>query len=463
MVPRHVPGMLSLEELDEIVRRDEIDTVLVAFPDLYGRLVGKRLTARYFLEHGAKHGTHVCNYLLTCDVEMDPVPGYRFANWEAGYGDLLAVPDLRTLRVAAWLPKSALVLCDLVRDPGQAPAEEAPRRMLQRQLERCHQLGLLPLGGSELELYVFNESFDSVRAKHYTGLETAAAYVEDYHLFQGTREEPLMSAIRRGLEGSGVPVESTKGEWGPGQQEINVEYSEALTQADRNAIQKHAAKEIALQQNRAVTFMAKWHEGLAGSSMHVHLSLRDTRTGLPVDGGEAPLGPVEAPEAVRWLLGGMLAHAAALTPFFAPNVSSYKRFQAGTFAPVNIAWSYDNRTAGFRVVGSGTSLRIECRIPGADANPYLVYAALLAAGLDGIENRIEPSPPIQGDSYGHADLPRVPGTLRDAIVALERSDFARRAFGDDVVAHYLHFFRTEQRKFDEVVTDWEKARFFERI
>jgi glutamine synthetase len=454
--------MLDLEGLTEIVRRDEIDTVLVVFPDLYGRLVGKRLTARYFLEH-ASHGTHVCNYLMACDVEMDPVSGYRFANWEGGYGDLLALPDLNTLRVAAWLPKSALVLCNLHREPDHAPVEVSPRRMLQRQVDRAAELGLTAMGGSELELYVFNDSFETVRAKHYTGLELAGTYVEDYHILQCTREEPLMAAIRRGLEASGVPVESTKGEWGPAQQEINVEYCDVLGQADRNVLQKHAAKEIALLQGRAVTFMAKWDETLAGSSMHVHLSLRDSRSGRPVDGGEAPLGPVEAPEALRWALGGMLEHARELTPFFAPNVSSYKRFQAGTFAPVNVAWSYDNRTAGFRVVGSGSSLRIECRIPGADANPYLVYAALLAAGLDGIRRRIEPPPPVQGDSYQNAELPRVPGTLRDAIVELERSELAPEAFGSEVVEHYLHFFRTEQRKFDAAVTDWEKARFFERI
>jgi len=283
------------------------------------------------------------------------------------------------------------------------------------------------------------------------------AYVEDYHLLQGTREEPLIGAIRRGLRASGIPVESSKGEWGPGQQEINLEYSAALPQADRAAVARHAAREIALLQGRAITFMAKWHPELAGSGMHVHLSLRDAAGRfLP---GEGALGP----DALRWFLGGLVERLRELIALLAPNVSSYKRFRAGTFAPVNVAWSHDNRTAGFRVVGAGREVRVECRIPGADANPYLVYAALIAAGLDGIRRRAEPPPPVAGDSYREASLPPVPGTLREAIGALERSDLAREAFGEDVVEHYLHFFRTEQERFDGAVTDWEKARYFERI
>jgi glutamine synthetase len=463
MIVRHVPGMLTLEELGECAQRDEIDTVLVAFPDMYGRLLGKRVSARYFLQHAADGGTHVCDYLLACDMEMDPVPGYRFTSWESGYGDMLLLPDLHTLRVAAWLPATAMVLCNVHREPDRDLVEAAPRRMLSRQVERARRAGLQVMGGSELELYVFNESYESARRKGYAELDLAGSYVEDYHLLQGTREEPVMGAIRRSLDASGVPVESTKGEWGPGQQEINVEYCDVLGQADRNAIQKHAAKEIAELQGQAVTFMAKWREDLAGSSMHVHLSLRDARTGRPLDSGLQPLGPVEAPEALRWALGGMLERARELTPFFAPNVSSYKRFQSGTFAPVNVAWSYDNRTAGFRVVGAGPTVRIECRIPGADANPYLVYAALLAAALEGVGNEIEPPQPVSGDSYGNADLPRMPTTLREAIAGLEVSEFAVASFGAEVVEHYLHFFRTEQSKYDAVITDWEKARFFERI
>jgi glutamine synthetase len=288
------------------------------------------------------------------------------------------------------------------------------------------------------------------------------AYVEDYHIFQGTKEEDLIGAIRNALDRSGVPVEFSKGEWGPGQQEINLVYSDALVQADRAVIYKHAAKEIAYAQNKAVTFMAKWDERLAGSSMHIHLSLWDQDGQRPCFPGDQQMGPLMAGDTFRWFLGGWMAHAPALIAFYAPSVNSYKRYQEGSFAPTGIAWSYDNRTAGFRIVGHGPSLRIECRIPGADANPYLAYAATIAAGLDGIRNRIEPPPIFQGNVYQAADLPQVPRTLRAAIGELERSELAREAFGADVVEHYLHFLTTEQRKFDEAVTCWERARFFER-
>jgi glutamine synthetase len=457
-----IPGMLSLDALREAVRQGEIETVLTVFPDMYGRLVGKRITGPYFLSHVAEGGMHACDYLLACDMEMDPVPGYKFTSWETGYGDFHCAPDLTTLRRAAWLPKTALVLCHLTTDPGHVPVEVAPRRMLQRQLERAKEAGFLVMGGSEIELYVFNESYDSARAKRYHDLQPMGAYAEDYHIFQGTKEESLVGAIRRGLDGSGVPVEFSKGEWGPGQQEINLQYSEALAQADRNVIYKHAAKEIAWAQGKAVTFMAKWDETLAGSGMHVHMSFWDAQGRHSLFAGEETLGPVLASDTFRWFLGGWMQHARELTACFAPYVSSYKRFQAGSFAPTGLAWSYDNRTAGFRVVGHGTSLRAECRIPGADANPYLVYAALIAAGLEGVQNRIEPPPIFQGDIYQAQDLPRVPGNLRDAIAAFEGSALARQAFGEAVVEHHLHFLKTEQRKFDEVVTCWERARFFER-
>lgn len=455
-------GMLTVGELGDAVRSGQIDTVVAAFPDIYGRLVGKRFTAHYFLEHVADSGMHVCDYLMACDMEMDPVPGYKIASWETGYGDFHAVPDLTTLRRAAWLDKTALVLCDLSTEKDHAPVEVSPRRMLQKQLEEARSLGFTVKGGSEIECYVFDESYESARQKRYVDLQTMAHYVEDYHIFQGTKEEGLIGAIRRGLDESGVPVECSKGEWGPGQQEVNLRFSEALTQCDRNAIYKHAAKEIAWSQGKAVTFMAKWDERLAGSSMHVHLSLWDD-DGPAAFEGKTPLGPVRSSDVFRWFLGGWMKRAREISAFFAPNVASYKRYQAGSFAPTAIAWSYDNRTAGFRVVGDGPSLRIECRIPGADANPYLVYAASIAAGLDGIRNKVEPPPVFKGDIYQARDLPQVPANLRDAISELEGSEFARKALGDQVVDHYLHFFRTEQRKFDEVVTDWERARFFERV
>lgn len=456
------PGMMTFAELRDAVERDDIETVLTVIPDLYGRLVGKRIVGRYFVEQVAEHGMHVCDYLLACDMEMDPVPGYRFTSWETGYGDMHCVPDRSTLRRAAWLPRTALVLCDVASEAGHQQVEVAPRRILQRQLERAREAGFQVMAGAEIELYVFNETYETARRKHYHDLETAGQYVEDYHIFQGTKEDELIGAIRRALEGSGVPVEFSKGEWGPGQQEINIRYSDALAQADRSVIYKHAAKEIAYAQGKAVSFMAKWDERLAGSSMHLHISLWDVESGGSAFAGDRALGPVRGSDNFRWFLGGWMTRAREMAAFFAPYVASYKRFQEGSFAPTGIAWSYDNRTAGFRVVGHADSLRIECRIPGADANPYMAMAAGIAAGLEGIEKRTEPPPIFEGDVYQSRELPRVPPTLRDATASLEGSEFARRAFGEDVVDHYLHFLRTEQRKFDEVVTCWERARFFER-
>jgi glutamine synthetase len=462
VTPPLASGRLPPEALVELVKTNEVETVLVVFPDLYGRLVGKRVVGRFFVESVAAHGMHACNYLLACDMEMDPVPGYRFASWEKGYGDVLCVPDMSTLRRAAWLEKTALVLCDLVDDETLKAVEVAPRRMLARQVARAQEMGFVPMGASEIELYLFAETYDSARAKGWQGLATFGSYIEDYHVLQGTKEEPLVGAIVRSLERSGVPMESSKGEWGPGQQEINLRYSELLEQADRSVLYKHAAKEIAWQQGRAVTFMAKWDEKHAGSSQHEHLSLWDPDGKRNVFAGDGDLSGVLCSDTFRHFLGGWMAHAAELTACWAPNVNSYKRYQAGSFAPTGIAWSRDNRTAGFRVVGQKDSLRVECRIPGADANPYVAFAASLAAGLDGVENRIEPPAVFDGDVYAAKEMPRVPGTLRDAIALFEKSDFARRAFGEDVFAHYLHFLKTEQRKFDEVVTSWERARFFER-
>ena len=456
-------GMLTLTALAAAVTEGEIDTVLTVFPDMYGRLLGKRVTARFFLDHVAEGGTHVCDYLLACDMEMDPVPGYRFASWEAGYGDMRAAPDLSTLRRITWLPGTALVLCDLFTDPSGEPVEVAPRRLLQQQITRARELGFKVMGGSELEFYVFNETYDTARQKRYHGLITSAAYVEDYHILQGTREVGLLRAIRNGMESSGIPIESSKGEWGPGQQELNLTYCDALTQADRNVICRHGAREIAHAQQKAITFMAKWDEKLAGSGLHVHISLWDVESGRNAFDGIGTLGPIPCSDVFHWFLGGLVAHAREFTAWFAPNVNSYKRFQAGSFAPTGIAWCEDNRTAGLRVVGRGPSLRIECRIPGADANPYLVYAAVLAAGIEGVRSHTEPPPPFSGDIYQAAELPRIPGSLRDAMETFRNSDLARAAFGTPVVEHYLHFLSTEQRKFDEAVTDWEKLRFFERI
>lgn len=439
-------GRITLEELKRATTAGDIETVICVFPDMYGRLVGKRFVAQYFLDDVAGHGMHACDYLLACDMEMDPVPGYAFTSWAKGYGDFNPVPDYDTLRVASWQEKSALVLCDIA-------VPVAPRTILRKQVERAAKLGFTPMAASELELYVFKDSYDSAAEKGYIRLEPIGRVIEDYHILQSTKEEFLIGAIRSHLERSGVPVESSKGEWGPGQQEIGLRYADAIEMADRHAIYKHAAKEIAWKAGHAITFMAKWDERYAGSSCHIHMSLWDRDVKQSAFDGES--------DTFRHFLGGWMAHIRELFAFYAPYPASYKRYVAGSFAPTGIAWSHDNRTAGFRIVGHGPSLRIECRAPGADANPYLAFAATLAAGLDGIENKIEPPPAFEGDVYATQELPHVPHSLNESIAALESSTFARATFGDDVIDHYLHFFRTEQRKFDSVVTDWERKRYFE--
>lgn len=460
-----VPGMLDRAALTSLIANGDIGTVLVAVPDLYGRLVGKRYDAHYFLQ-AAAHGLHFCDYLLACDIEMDPVPGYQFASWEQGYKDAWGEMDWDTLRWASWLDKSALVLCDVRDEHTKKLVPIAPRSVLQRQIARAQAMGLLAKGAVELEFFVFDETFESAHMKHYHELKTFGNYIEDYHLFQGTKIESLLGAIRTHLRLSGIPVEFSKGEWGAGQEEINIRYADLLTMCDRTVIFKQLAKEIAYQQGRALTFMAKWDADHAGNSAHLHFSLWDETGARNVFAGEGepmPGLPVAAADAFRWAVGGMLAHARELTLLFAPTVNSYKRYQASSFAPVAITWAYDNRTVGFRVVGTGQSLRVECRIPGADANPYLAFAGLLAAALDGIEQRTEPPPVFNGNAYLASDLPRVPGSLRVAISEFEQSAFVREVFGEDVVEHYLHFARTEQRKFDAAVTSWELARYFERI
>ena len=392
-------GLLTLEELERAVAEGEIETVVTAFPDLYGRLVGKRITGAFFLDAIARGGMHACNYLLACDVEMDPTPGYAFTSWEAGYGDFHAVPDLGTLRRASWLERTALVLCDVLYDDRDELVPVAPRSLLSRQLARLEERGLVANVGSELEFFLFRETYASAREKGYQQLETSQHYVEDYHVLSSTFAEPVIGAIRRHVDASAIPVEFSKGEWGPGQHEINLRYAPALEMADRHVIYKLAAKEIAAQQGAALTFMAKWRTDLAGNSLHVHLSFCDRHGRALFPGDEAlPGSELRAAPEFRFALGGMLEHARELALLFAPNPNSYKRYQEGTFAPTRVAWSVDNRTVGLRVVGQGDSLRIECRIPGADANPYLVYAGLIGAALDGIDRRIEPPPAFSGDA-----------------------------------------------------------------
>ena len=455
-------GRIDLDTLKRMSADGEIETVIAVIPDMYGRLVGKRFTAHFFVEEIAEHGMHTCDYLLACDIDMDPVPGYAFASWAKGYGDFRPVPDFGTLRVASWLNKTAIVICDVMYDDRDERVALAPRNILRRQVERAAKAGYTAMGASELELYVFKDSYETVADKGFIRIEPIGRVIEDYHILQGTKEEFLIGAIRSHLERSGVPVESSKGEWGPGQQEIGLRYAELIEMADRHAIYKHAAKEIAWSTGHAITFMAKWDERYAGSSCHIHMSLWDAKGKKALFDGKEKLGPIRSSPIFRWFLGGWMKHIRDVFAFYAPYPASYKRYVAGSFAPTGIAWSYDNRTAGFRIVGQGSSLRIECRAAGADANPYLAFAVTLAAGLDGIANKIEPPAAFEGDVYGAMDLPHMPHTLNESIDALSKSTWARQVLGAGVVEHYLHFFRTEQRKFDSVVTDWERKRYFEQ-
>ena len=456
-----IQGMLTLAQLVDEVSRGAIDTELAVFTDHYGRFMGKRFDAEFFVEETARSGTHGCDYLLTVDMEMEPVPGYRFANWERGYGDFHLVPDLQTLRIASWLDRTALVLCDIEDEQRHTLVEVAPRSILRRQIEQASQNSYGVMAASELEYYIFQESYKDAARKGHQDLDPASWYIEDYHVLQGTREEAFNGAARRHLKQSGVPVENSKGEWGLGQHELNVRYSDVLTMADRHVIYKQCLKEIADQMGISVTFMAKYAATGAGSSSHIHLSL--WTDGKNAFAGDQKIGPVDGTDTFRWFLGGWLHHLPAVMVFYAPTINAYKRYQAGSWAPTRIAWSHDNRTAGFRVVGHGNSLRIECRVPGADCNPYLAYAAALASGLDGIANQIEPPAVFQGDIYAAQHLPHVPKSLREATDLFAQSEFTQRVFGADVVEHYTQVYRVEQAAFDNAVTDWERKRYFERI
>ncbi len=456
-----IAGMLTVDQLARMVGEGQIDTVQVVFTDLYGRFLGKRFDAEFFLSSVAREGTHACNYLLTVDMEMEPVPGYDFANWEKGYGDFHLVPDLSTLRHISWLERTALVICDVYHPDTHTAVAAAPRSLLKNQINAAAGMGYTAMAGSELEYFLFRTSYRDAAAQGYTRLEPVGWYLEDYHMLQGSREESYNGAVRRHLSRSGVPVECSKGEWGLGQHEINVRYCEMQTMADRHVVYKQCLKEVAEQQGLSVTFMAKYATDQAGSSCHVHVSL--WQEGRNAFQGTKAFGPVGCSDTFRWFLGGWLAHVPEFMVFYAPTVNAYKRYRAGSWAPTRIAWSYDNRTAGFRVVGRDDSLRIECRIPGADCNPYLAFAAALASGLDGIARRIEPPEIFDGNMYAADKLARVPHTLDEARTCFEQSDFVKSVLGRDVARHYAHFFRVEQEAFERAVTDWERRRYFERI
>ena len=453
-------GLLTMEDLQDAVGASEIDTVIVCFPDMQGRLIGKRFQAEYFLD-GAHEETHGCDYLLANDIDMEPVPGYAAANWEKGYGDFVMKPDLATLRRIPWLPATALVLCDVVDHHHHDPIPHSPRGMLRNQVARLAAMGMSAYLASELEFYLFDETYESVEAKGWRDLKTTGTYIQDYHVFQTTKEEEVMRAIRKGLQAAGIPVENSKGEWGPGQEEINVRYADALTMADWHVILKNACKEIALSFGKAITFMSKWRYDLAGSSSHIHASLWDAAGKTPLfldQKGEHGMSPL-----MRHFVAGQLAYAREITWFLAPYINSYKRFQAGTFAPTKAIWSLDNRTAGFRLCGAESkAIRIECRMGGADLNPYLAFAALLAAGLAGVEQKLELEGAYVGDAYQGKALREVPKTLREATDLMDGSKMLRDAFGDNVIDHYVHTAKWEQFEYDRRITDWELKRGFER-
>nr|WP_099058326.1 glutamine synthetase family protein [Rhizobium sp. ACO-34A] len=450
----------TFDDLKKDVADGRIDTVLACQVDMQGRLMGKRFQAEYFIESAYKE-THSCNYLLATDMEMETVSGYKSTSWEKGYGDYTMKPDLSTLRRVPWLEGTALVLCDVLDHHTHDEVPHSPRAILKKQVARLEAMGMKAYMASELEFFLFDQTYDDARVSGYRDLQLASGYNEDYHIFQTTKEEDVMRAIRKGLQAAGIPVENSKGEASAGQEEINVRYADALTMADRHAIIKNACKEIAWSRGKAITFLAKWHYNAAGSSSHIHQSLwtSDGKTPLFFDeNGEHGMSST-----MKHYMAGLLSHASEITYFLAPYINSYKRFMAGTFAPTKAIWSKDNRTAGYRMCGEETkAIRVECRVGGSDLNPYLAMAALLAAGIDGIEKKMELEPAFTGDAYGAQGVREIPRTLRAATEALSGSAMLRDAFGSDVIDHYVRAAEWEQEEYDRRVTDWEVARGFER-
>ncbi len=450
-------GNLTIAQLAQLVADAAIDTVIIAFTDMQGRLIGKRASARLFLEELAEHGAECCNYLLAVDVENNTVGGYAISSWERGYGDMAMIPDLGTLRLAPWLPGTAIVTADLTWLDG-TPVNPDPRQVLKRQIARLAEKGLAPFVGTELEFIVFDDSYRDAWKRKYENLTPASDYNIDYALMASTRMEPLLRDIRNSMDGAGMYCEGVKGECNLGQQEIAFRYTDALGTCDNHSIYKNGAKEIADQHGKSLTFMAKFNEK-EGNSCHIHLSVVGV-DGHPVMADKnRPYGFSKLME--HWM-AGQLAALRELTLFCAPNINSYKRFVEGSFAPTAVAWGLDNRTCALRVVGHGRSLRVENRVPGGDVNQYLAVAALIAAGIHGIENELELEPIFEGNAYV-SDAPRVPASLREAAALFAESAIARAAFGDDVVEHYLNNALIEQTAYDAAITDWERVRGFERF
>ena len=451
-------GLLTLDTLKKAALNERIDTVLVCLVDMQGRLMGKRFHVSNFLE-SAWEETHCCNYLLATDLEMATPDGFASSSWESGYGDYVMKPDLTTLRELPWLEGTALVLCDILDHHTHKPITHSPRQVLKQQIDRLKGHGYSAMMATELEFFLFNQTLEEIRQNHFNELDPISGYNEDYHILQTTKEEPVMRRLRNSLYAAGIPIENSKGEAEAGQEELNIKYSEALNCADHHSTAKHATKEIAWQQGYSATFLPKWHIDRVGSASHVHLSLwKDNENAFYDANGEYGMSQIMKP-----FVAGMIQYAPDYMVFLAPYVNSYKRFMKGTFAPTKTAWSVDNRTAGFRLCGDGTKgVRIECRIPGSDMNPYLAQAALLAAGIQGIEDGLTLSPPETGDLYNDDSVPEVPTNLRAATETLRGSTVMKNAMGNDVIDHYVRAAEWEQEALDNAVTQWEIARGFER-
>lgn len=454
-----MPGPLTFDDLKKQVTAGDVDTVLVCFVDMQGRLMGKRFHAQNFVD-SAYNETHCCNYLLATDLEMATPDGYASTSWEKGYGDYVMKPDLETIRPMPWLEGTVMVLCDILDHHTHEEISHSPRAILKKQVARLRELGFVAKTATELEFFLFEKSFDEIRKSGFTNLEPISGYNEDYNIFQTTKEEAVMRPLRNHLYAAGLPIENSKGEAEAGQEELNIKYSDALDCAEYHTIAKHATKEIAWQNGRAASFLPKWHHERVGSSSHVHQSLW-TLDGESVFYDKS--GDNGMSKTMSHYIAGLLKYAPDSTYFFAPYINSYKRFTVGSFAPTKIIWSVDNRTAAFRLCGAGSkAIRIECRIGGSDINPYLAIAAQLAAGIKGLEEKLELVPPTSGDVYKNARAKSIPTSLRDAAETLRKSKMLREAFGDDVVDHYHRAATWEQEEFDRVVTDWEIARGFER-
>ena len=452
-------GTISFDDLKSKASAGELDTVLVCLVDMQGRLMGKRFHISNFIESGYEE-THCCNYLLATDLEMATPDGYAATSWESGYGDYVMKPDLNSIRLMPWLEGTAMVMCDVLDHHTHEDVPHSPRAVLKKQVARLAELGFVAKTATELEFFLFENSFDDIRKSGFRDLEPISGYNEDYHILQTTKEEEVMRPLRNHLVAAGIPIENSKGEAEAGQEELNIRYSEAMDCAEFHTIAKHATKEIAWQHGRAATFLPKWDHNRVGSSSHVHQSL------WTLDGDSAffdSKADLSMSDTMRHYVAGLLKYAPESTYFLAPYINSYKRFAKGTFAPTKVTWSVDNRTSGFRLCGEGSkAVRMECRIGGSDINPYLAIAAQLAAGIRGLEDKLDLDPPTKGDVYQNEKALDIPTSLRDAAELLKNSKMLRRAFGDDVVDHYVRAATWEQEEFDRVVTDYEVARGFER-